>query len=236
MPDSQVSTPDSAGVGRTATGEIATQTQTTSPEATTPQTSTATEVEEKSLINQPEEKSLANQKVEGTGAPETHASFNVPDGYVLDEPVAKEAGEIFKSMNLNQDQAQKLVDFYTAKTTESANRPYQVWRDTQQQWVKEVKSDSFLGPRLSQVTNTISRAIDQVSQSNPKLAETFRQAMDFTGAGNHPAFIRMFYELASMVTEGGHVSGRGPSAAGQRQEGQTPSAAQAMYPNLPTNR
>lgn len=243
MPDNQPSTQDSAGVDRTATGAIASQTQTTTPAATTPQTSTTQETpqpttptDDKSIINTGEEKSLANQKVEATGAPEAYTAFTVPEGFVLDETVAKEAGDIFKGLNLSQEQSQKLVDFYVAKTSESAQQPYQVWRDMQQEWVKQVKSDPFLGPRLNQVTTTISRGIDQVVANNPqltKLAENFREAMDFTGAGNHPAFIRMFYELASMITEGGHVAGRGPSPAGQTQKGDMPTAAKAMYPNLP---
>jgi Spy/CpxP family protein refolding chaperone len=239
MPDSQPSTPDSAGVERTATGTIADQGQTTTTAATTAQTSTTAEsTDDKSLINATEEKSLANQKGDTPAAvaPEAYAEFKVPDGYVLDEAVAKEAGGIFKEMNLTQEQAQKLVDFYTAKTTESQNRPYQVWRDTQQKWVNEVKADPFMGPRLNHVTSTISKGIDQVVSNNPqlsKLAEGFREVMDFTGAGNHPAFIRMFYEMASMITEGGHVSGRGPSPAGQQSDTQRTSAARAMYPNLP---
>lgn len=240
MPDSQPSTPDSAGVERTATGAIASQTQTTTSAATTPQTST-TPAEpsqtDSSLINTGEGKSLANQTAPavgpGTGAPEAYATFNVPDGFVLDEGVSKEAGDIFRGMNLSQEQGQKLVDFYVAKTSEAVNQPYQVWRDTQQKWVQEVKADPFLGPRLNHVTSTISKAIDQVANGNPKLADTFRQAMDYTGAGNHPAFIRMFYELASKITEGGHVAGRGPSPAGQSQRGEVPTAARAMYPNLP---
>jgi hypothetical protein len=109
-----------------------------------------------------------------------------------------------------------------------------VWQETQEQWVKEVKADPELGPRLNEVKTTISRAIDGLN--NPKLARDFREAMDFTGAGNNPAFIRAFYKLAQMVTEGGHVAGGGPSAAGQKRAGEMPSAAQAMYPNLPTGR
>jgi hypothetical protein len=238
MPDNQQSTPDSAGVDRTATGEIADQKQTTTVAATTPQTTTTPESapsDDKSLINQGEEKSLANQKVDGApaGAPEAYSTFNVPEGFTLDEAVSKEASEIFKAMNLSQEQGQKLVDFYVAKTSEAVTQPYQVWRDTQAKWVKEVKADPFLGPRLNQVTSTISKAIDQIAGNNVKLADSFKQAMDYTGAGNHPAFIRMFYELASMVTEGGHVAGKGPSPAGQTQRGDVPTAARAMYPNLP---
>jgi len=242
MADNQQSTPDSAGVDRTATGTIANQGQTTDPKATTGQTSTTQEAtdkgttatqttDDKSLLNQTG-KSIANQ-TPATGAPEAYEPFKVPEGYTLDEEVAKEAGTMFKGMNLTQEQGQELVNFYVAKTNEAVNAPYEVWRDTQKKWVDQVKSDPFLGPRLNQVTTTISKAIDQVSKSNPKLAEGFRQVMDFTGAGNHPDFIRMFYELASMITEGGHVAGNKPSPAGQRPSGDLPTAAKAMYPNLP---
>ena len=239
MPDSQVSMPDS--IARTPTGEIANQGQTTEKE-TTPQTSTTQDTgttvppDSKSIIND-DGKSLANQKGEETpkeAVPETYEPFKVPDGFTLDEEVAKEAGALFKERGMTQEQAQKFVDFYVAKTNEAVNAPYEFWRQTQQDWIKQVRSDPFLGPRLNQVTNTISKAIDLVAKDNPKLAEGFRQVMDFTGAGNHPQFIRMFYEIASRLTEGGYVQGRGPSPAGQRREGERVSAASAMYPNLPS--
>jgi hypothetical protein len=227
MSDNQPTTPDS--IARTPTGEIASQTQTTTPAATTPQTST-TPTETPSLANQPGE-SLANQKPDAPKAPDTYANFTVPDGYELDPQVMTEASSIFKALNLQQADAQKLVDFYVAKTSESANEPYKLWQDTQEKWVKEVKDDPQLGPRLNEVKTTISRAIDGLN--DPKLARDFREAMDYTGAGNNPAFIRAFYKLAQMVTEGGHVAGGGPSPAGQKAPGQQPSAAKAMYPNLP---
>ena len=228
MSETAATTPE--GVSRTPTGEIASQTQTTDPSAKTPQTST-TPTETPSLANQSGE-SLTNQKpaAEG-GAPETYANWNVPEGFTLDETASKEISGIFKGLNLTQEQGQKLVDFYTAKTVESANQPYQVWQEMQEQWVKEVKNDPQLGPRLNEVKTTISRAIDGLN--DPKLAKDFREAMDFTGAGNNPAFIRAFWKLAQMVTEGGHVAGGGPSAQGQRRQGENVSAARAMYPNLP---
>jgi hypothetical protein len=228
MSETAATTPE--GVARTPTGEIASQTQTTNPSATTPQTST-TATETPSLANQPGE-SLANQKAapEG-GAPEAYNTWNVPEGFQLDETVSKEINGIFKGLNLSQEQGQKLVDFYTAKTAESANQPYQVWQETQEAWIKEVKNDRELGPRLNEVKTTISRAIDGLN--DPKLARDFREAMDYTGAGNNPAFIRAFWKLAQRVTEGGHVSGTGPSPQGQRRQGEQTSAARAMYPNLP---
>jgi hypothetical protein len=227
MSDNQPTTPASPeGIQRTETGEIKSQTQ-TPPTATTPQTST-TEEPKPSLVNE-ESKSLANQPA-AAGAPETYAAWNVPEGWQLDSAVDGEVKGMFKGMNLTQEQGQKLVDFYVKYTTESANQPYQAWTEMQEQWVKEVKSDPVLGPRLNDVKNTISRAID--GMNDPKLASAFREAMDYTGAGNNPAFIRTFYRLAQMVTEGKHVAGNGPSPPSQRRQGTIPTAAQAMYPNL----
>ena len=226
MPDNPQATPDSAGVTRTPTGEISSPT--TPPEATTPQTSTTTS-ETPSVINEPAG-SVVNQPVPG-GAPETYSPFTVPQGWEMDAAELSTISGMFKGMNLSQGQAQQLVDYYVNKTTESANQPFQLWQETQEKWVKEVKSDPVIGPMLNEVKTTISRAIDGLN--DPKLASEFRAAMDYTGAGNNPAFIRAFYKLAQAVTEGGHVSGSGPSPASQRPSGQMPTAAKAMYPNLP---
>jgi hypothetical protein len=230
MPDNLQSTQDS--IARTVDGSIANQGQTTE-KVETPQTSTTTEATESTETSLASEdgKSLVNKPAtEGTGAPEAYTPFNVPEGYTLDEEVGKEASGIFKEMNLSQTQAQKLVDFYVGKTNEAVNAPYEAWRETQKEWVKQVKADPVIGPRLNEVTNTISRAIDGLGDA--KLAREFREAMDYTGAGNNPAFIRAFYKLAQKVTEGSHVAGTGPSVHGQRRVGEVPSAAAAMYPNL----
>jgi len=240
MPDNQPSTPDSANVDRTATGAIADKGQTTAPAATTPQTSTqpetSTPTDDKSILSQ-DGKSLANQGTSeapaSEGAPEAYSEFKVPEGFMLDAEVSKEVGGLFKKMNLTQAQAQELIDFHVKTSNDAFNQPFETWRRMQAEWQKEVRADPVLGRNLQGVTNTISRAIDVVSKNNPQLAEGFRTAMDFTGAGNNPHFIRMFYEMAQMITEGGHVSGKGPSPAGQTQKGDIPSAARAMYPNLP---
>src|SRR5262245_65330565 len=118
MSDNPQSTPDPSGVTRTPTGEISSPA--TKPEATTAQTSTTTE--KPTLINEPTE-SLVNQKTEG-GAPETYGQFTVPTGYELDPKIMEEATALFKGAGLSQDHAQKMVDFYVAKTMDSANEPY----------------------------------------------------------------------------------------------------------------
>jgi hypothetical protein len=142
-----------------------------------------------------------------------------------------EAKGIFKEMNLTQAQGQKLVDYYVKHTAASANAPYDAWNEMQTKWVKEIKDDPYYGPRLNDVKTTISRALDVIG--DPALSAQFREAMDYTGAGNNPAFIKTFYKMAQMVTEGRHVAGNGPTAASQGKPNERISAAGAMYPNLP---
>lgn len=182
----------------------------------------------KSLLNQDAPKPDA-----ATGAPEKYEAFTVPDGFTLDEAVATEAGTLFKGMNLSQADGQKLVDFYAAKTVEAAQAPFKAWKDTQEAWTADIKADPELGPKLDVVRATVAKAIDGLG--DPKLASDFREAMDYTGAGNNPAFIKAFYRLSQKLTEGTHVAGRGPSPHGQTPTGQNarPSLAAAIYPNLP---
>ena len=49
------------------------------------------------------------------GAPEKYEAFKVPDGVQVDEAALKEFEPMARGLNLSQEQAQQLVDFYAAK-------------------------------------------------------------------------------------------------------------------------
>jgi hypothetical protein len=143
----------------------------------------------------------------------------------------KDVHSTFKEMGLTQAEGQKLMDLYGKEIVRAETAPYQVWQETQEKWRTEIRNDPDIGGKLDQVRETVARAIDGLG--DPKLAREFREAMDYTGAGNNPAFIRAFYKLASMVTEGKAAPAGGPSPAA-RPQGARPSLAQSMYPGLPT--
>jgi len=119
--------------------------------------------------------------------------------------------EKFKSMNLSQAQGQELMDLYGKRLIEAEQGPYRLWEDTQTAWRDELKADPEIGGKLDVVRTTVSRALDGLG--DPKLANDFRQAMTFTGAGNNPAIVRAFYKLARQLTEGGAHPTGGPSPA-----------------------
>jgi len=135
-------------------------------------------------------------------------------------------------MNLSNDQAQKFVDYYLSQVQEQHKAANDSAVAIRESWRAQVKADPDIGPRLPAVRQTISSALDVIGDA--KLAQQFREAMDFTGAGDNPAFVKTIYKLAQMVTEPRrHVQG-GPSPEGQKRPGQgPPSAAKALYPSLP---
>jgi hypothetical protein len=121
------------------------------------------------------------------------------------------------------------VDFYAQKFQETIDEPFKVWRDTQSEWKTQIKNHPEIGgSKLDGVKTSIARLIDGLG--DPKLAADFREAMVFTGAGNNPAVVVFMNRLAQRMTEGGHVAGQPAGSRGQR-----PTAAQAMYPNLPSS-
>jgi antitoxin component of RelBE/YafQ-DinJ toxin-antitoxin module len=175
---------------------------------------------------------------EPEGAPEKYEDYKVPDGYTLDTEVRTKADGIFKGMGLTQKEAQSLVDFYIAETKEVFEAPFKAYNDMKEQWRQDALNHPELKGKLAKdgdVQTRISRALSQMNDA-PLEAE-FRQMMELTAAGNHPAFIRVLYNLAKQVTEGSHVAGRGPSEVGQSAPGKTaqPSTAQAIYPHLSSN-
>jgi hypothetical protein len=228
---------------QTPTGEIKDQatpsatptetkpTETTPPPAQTSDTPPPAPDGDKSLVN-------AGQKAEKTpeAAPEAYAEFKVPEGTELDPTAATEAQALFKGLNLSQESAQKLVDFYVSKTNEAFQQPFKAYRDMRDGWVKDAKAHTELSGKLEPngpVLSTIARAIDGLGDA--ALASEFRAAMDLTGAGDHPAFIRTFYKMAQALTEGRPVAGSGPSRHGQVAPGDRAgtSIASRLYPNLP---
>lgn len=163
------------------------------------------------------------------GAPEKY-EFKAPEGYTLSDAIVNEAAPIFKELNLTQEQAQKLVDFHSKQMLDAAKAPQTAYETTRQQWKDETKT--MLGDKYDATHADFGRFL---STLDAKDKAAFSEAMDITGAGDHPAFIKVLHPLIQRAIEGKAVTPGGPSPHGQAAPG-TPnkSLAQSMYPNLPS--
>ena len=165
------------------------------------------------------------------GAPDTY-TFKPPEGQTYDDAAIAAATPIFKELGLSQAAADKLVTFYNEQMKAVADTGTKAVMAMREKWVTEVKSDPEIGGKLDVVKADIARAYDVLGDT--KLVQDFKSAMDLTGAGDNPAFIKAFWKLSQKIIEGKPAPGGGPSPHGQTAGGNSPrpTIAQAMYPNL----
>lgn len=243
MPETSPTT-SPEGTAGTPTPPTAEPSSTTPPASPAPETPPSNGKTEPSVLNTPPaEPKPGDAKPEG--APDKYADYKIPEGYKLDADAAKGANELFKSLNLSQDSAQKLIDYYFAQAIKSSDASRQSVKDMRDGWLGELRNDPEFKAEFkadgniredSKVLVGLGRMLD--SLGDKKLATDFRTAMDITGAGNNPAFFRVMYRLSQHFAEGTPVRSGNPSPFGQpgvngQPTGQRPSLSRSIYPNLP---
>lgn len=148
--------------------------------------------------------------------------LTLPEGMKTDDPLFKTFAETFTDEKLDaQTRGQKLIDLYQQGVKSVREASLAAWTETNAKWVNDVKADPEIGgAKFEPTKNSIAKAIDSLG---PELSVAFRQGLDATGAGNHPAIWKGLAKMAALLTEGGHVTGNPPKAA--------PSIGEAFFPN-----
>ncbi len=198
------------------------------PKVETPPVETDEQKAER-LKNETPEQKAEREKVEGEARAEALKTYDVlklPEGVPADQPLFSD----FKSLALDEgiapEKAQKLMDLMVPKIVEAQKAPYELWADTQEAWVNEVKNDPIIGKDLDKNIAVAARAIDNFGTPDDRLA--VRKALAFTGAGNNPAIVRWMHQVGMTLKEGVPVSAK-PAA------GQKPTLAQMAYPTMQPN-
>jgi len=191
------------------------------------------------LIDQakPNVEAKADEKPEDK--PGDKSKSTVPESYTfaagenqhLDEAAIGEVTPIFKELGLDQAGVDKLTSFYNKKAGEFVQRGLDAVNTMREGWRNEISADKEIGGKLDAVKIELGKLHAQLP---PELSASFKEAMDLTGAGDHPAVVKTLYKLAQLVTEGKPVTPGGPSPHGQSKTGAPQSLASAMYPNLPS--
>lgn len=150
---------------------------------------------------------------------EVKYEFKAPEGVTLDEKQIADFTALAQESKLDPAVAQKLADFHFKLLQDQAQafvtQNGEAWKKTTDGWKAEVASDPILGGNKVEVQSTIARALDEYGSKEA------REAFDLTGAGEHPAVIRMIYKMAQALSEGtpvdvGRPAGRAPQSFGER--------------------
>lgn len=121
-----------------------------------------------------------------------YADFTLPDGVEIDASALEAAKPLFKELGIDQAGAQKLVEFYASKLGEVASTINAQAEALVAEWQGQIKQD--WGAKYDA---NLSVAAKAVQLGGPEL----RDALNETGAGNHPAIIKFFHKIGSTISE-----------------------------------
>lgn len=145
-------------------------------------------------------------------APYDPEKLTLPEGFEKNEHFSS-FNEWAKEAGVSHDAAQKLIDLYSNQAKASAESAAAAWTEQNTKWQAEVKADKEVGgSNLQGVLQTISKVVDNAELTDPK----FREALAFTGAGNHPAVVRTLARWAKALSEGSAVAGSPSGGNGVR--------------------
>lgn len=165
-----------------------------------------------------EDKSGDGNGEQKAGAPEEYAEFTVPEGSVIDPKQLGGFHEIAKSMNLDQEQAQALINYESERLSKNAEASASSWERTINSWLNEAKADKDIGGENYDTTVEMGkRALAQFG--TPELSS----ALDDLGIGNHPEIIRFMARVGMELSEDTTAGGDGP--------GGEPTLAQRLFPS-----
>jgi hypothetical protein len=150
--------------------------------------------------------------------------FTYPEELNREHDTFKQFTEYAKEMGMTKAQATRLIGVHAEAVKATTEAIFDAWKNQQSAWVDEIKKDPEIG-NIAEVRQTFAALAD-----NPKFSDAkFKEALDSTGAGNHPAVVRTLYRWAKALSEGASIAGdpAGRDAQGQTTAPRSPGAA--MY-------
>lgn len=148
--------------------------------------------------------------------------FKLPEGMTVAKEQMDALTTLATETKTPPEVAQKFLDMHMSLVQAQANASVQNYVDTQNKWGTEVKADPEIGgPKLEATIASCARAIDRLNVPG------FREALDLTGAGNHPAVVKAMNRIGQLMSEDRFKPGGNPPAAGPK------SAAAVLYGDGP---
>lgn len=189
------------------------------PKETDPKPEGEGEGKDVSLLDDGSSKSEDGKTDKDVGAPEKYEDFKYPEDMELDKSKLEQGMALFKELNLPQDKAQKLVDFYSSVVQEAQKAWEQSWNNTQKEWVDTTKADKEIGGDKLEANLEAARHVVK-EYGTPALIE----ALNLTGIGNHVEVIRFLSKIGKMMKEDS-VDGGGDNVQTERD------VAKTLFPN-----
>ena len=145
--------------------------------------------------------------------PPVEYKFEFPDHVKPQDEKVAAFTAFAREHKLSPEAAQKAVGYFneaaTAFVAEQAAKQIQVWNDTRSDWRKQVLADAMIGgPGHMHAMGVVARVrdmtISDAQPGTPQYEKDAKEVDDFlrtTGAGDHPAFLKMLYRAGARLDE-----------------------------------
>lgn len=139
--------------------------------------------------------------------------------FAVDPVIGQELTAIVNEHGIPRNAVAALIGLQEKTMLANSEKSSREWDTLQEKWATEAKKDPEIGgDNWAKTHNQLGQLLDKFG--SPEV----RQALDVTGAGNHPAIIKFMSKIASQFSESGFISGNSAADSGL-------TLAQKMYPN-----
>ncbi len=223
-----VKTPEAAPPAATLLGAEPPKTETPAP-AETPPAEAAKPAEVKSDAPVEADKAPEQKKEEAAQSAEpaplpTYESFKLPDGVTADEKGLGEFTGILAEIELAkgdhakmQEAGQKLVDRHIAEVQSALQRQsdffVEAFTKQKSEWKTATENDQEIGGNRLNTSLGAANEFIRTHGGSAEQQQEFRDLMEKSGIGNHPAMIRMLAKANVAMREGKPLPAFKPESA-----------------------
>jgi hypothetical protein len=136
--------------------------------------------------------------------PITYSNFEIPEGFKFNEQRLEETKAVFAKYNLSQEAGQELVNLHTNVLKEMASatlaEQHRVFGEMRKQWANTARADEQIGGSGFETSmQAIARMRDLFVPEKDRAS--FDEFLRITGAGDHPAFLKLLHNAARRFDE-----------------------------------
>lgn len=143
-----------------------------------------------------------DKKDDPVGAPEQYADFTLPEGFSLDGEDREAATTLFKDLDLPQDKAQKLVDYYTQRLQGQRAAEMNALAESRRAWRSEVRQRPDFAAERALAMKGMQMVVTEADEK-----ELFKDSW----LSDHPALFKVFAKVGRLIGEDSFPKGDGQS-------------------------
>ena len=126
------------------------------------------------------------------GAPEAYADFTMPEGFTLADAEKEKVTGLFRELNLSQDGAQKLVDYFTQRLADDKAAELEALASRRREWRAEVRKHPNFAAE---------RALAQRGMRAVITDDAEKEMFTDTWMSDHPVVWGIFVKIGKLLGE-----------------------------------